>query len=107
MGNPACASFDHSDAHEPRSVVTVEQVPCRKHPPINIVRAPAALRTRLHALGVAELLPALVHIGIRTERDMQEFCRMNAQERKNVMDIGKLKLGMLQKYMLELLCKRQ
>ena len=81
-------------------------MPCRKHPPVDITGAPAELRTHLHAFGVAELLPALMHIGIRTEDDMLEFSRMTAQERDDVMNIGKLKLGMLQKYMLELVCKR-
>lgn len=81
----------------------IQQVPCKIHPPIDITGSSMKMRAYLHTYGIGELLPALVHVGIRTDDDFEAFRQLRAQERNElIINLGKVKLSELQMFLLNI-----
>jgi len=78
------------------------QLPCELHPFNDISQVPHTLKTRLHSLGIAGLIPALTYVGVHNDAHFADFCKLNDQERDDLFILGKLKLSQFQKFILRL-----
>lgn len=81
---------------------TLVQLPCNLHPLIDISQVPHTLKTRLHSLGIAGLIPAFAYVGIHSDAHFADFCKLNDQERDDLFILAKLKLTQFQRFILHL-----
>lgn len=85
-----------------RRLPTLVQLPCQLHPLIDISQIPHTLKTRLYSLGIAGLISALAFVGVQSDAQFADFCKLNDQEMDDLFILGKLQLSQFQRFTLRL-----
>jgi len=97
-----CVAAKHTadDLSGLSDAMTIAQLPCHNHQPVDISGISSGIRKFLQIHGLGELVPAFALMEIFTESDFHEFGRLNGYSRASLIKNKKVQLSYFQEVML-------